>query len=90
MLFVGLDKDGSQHCVRCGGQAFTNERETRVAEVLGVQATLTRPVLALRPAAASSTRSEARWSTRSPAAHGRCSVVARPMTVARNWGTPWW
>jgi hypothetical protein len=45
VLFVGLDKDGCQHCVRCGGQAFTNERATRVAEVLGVQATLTRPVL---------------------------------------------
>ena len=45
MLFVGLDKDGSQHCIRCGGQAFTNERATRVTEVLGMQATLTRPVL---------------------------------------------
>jgi hypothetical protein len=45
MLFVGLDKDGNQHCVGCGGQAFTNERTSRVTEVLGVRATLTKPVL---------------------------------------------
>jgi len=45
MLFVGFDKDGNQHCLCCGGQAFTNERATRVTEMLGVRSTLTRPVL---------------------------------------------
>ena len=45
MLFVGLDKDGNQHCVRCGGQAFTNDRATRATEVMGVRLTPTSPVL---------------------------------------------
>ena len=45
MLLVGLDKECKRHCAYCGGQDFTHERTTRVTEVLGVHATLTRPVL---------------------------------------------
>jgi len=39
MLFVGLDKDGNQHCWKCGGQAFTQERITRVSVAPGAPST---------------------------------------------------
>ena len=91
MLFVGLDKDGSQHCVRCGGQAFTNERATRVAEVLGVHATLDQagaPLCPVRRAQRGRKRPGVllvlHW-------HTGCSVVAAPHDrLPGTEGTPWW
>jgi len=41
MRFVGLDKQGNQHCWKCGGQVFTQERMTRVSVVLGVRSIFT-------------------------------------------------
>ena len=41
MLFVGLDKDGNQHCWKCGGQGFTYEHVPWSTDVLDVHATLT-------------------------------------------------
>jgi hypothetical protein len=41
MQFVGLDKDGNQHCWKCGGQGFTEERVPRATDLLGIHAILT-------------------------------------------------
>ncbi len=45
MLFLGLDKDGHQHCWKCGGQGFTLGRTTRTTVALGIRSTFTTPKL---------------------------------------------
>jgi len=39
MRLVVVDKDGNQHCWKCGGQGFTNDRTTRVMGELGNRTT---------------------------------------------------
>ena len=41
MLLVGLDTDGNQHCWKCGGQGFTQERVPQATDLLGIHVILT-------------------------------------------------
>jgi len=45
MRIMAVDKQGNQHCWKCGGQGFTHERVPRATDVLGVRSTFTTPML---------------------------------------------
>jgi hypothetical protein len=42
---MAVDKQGNQHCWRCGGQGFAHEHVPSTVDLLGIHAVLTTPRL---------------------------------------------